>query len=383
MNQRSVVVHGHFYQPPRGDPWEDVVPRERSATPFHDWNERIHAECYRAVAAARLLDGEGRIKGIVNTLEWISWDAGPTLLRWMAREAPETYRAFLEGDARSRERLGHGNAVAMPYHHIILPLASRRDKVTEVRWGIADFRRRFGREPEGMWLPEAAVDLETLDVLASEGIAFTVLGPTQVEAIPAGGLPGRVALPSGRSISVFVYDGPLSHDIAFGGLLKDSDSWMARMAEDPGQERRLVSLATDGETFGHHQRWGDLALGAAVAVMQGRRDARLENYASFLARNPPEEDVEIVAPSSWSCIHGVERWRAECGCKLEPLKNTQQKWRSVLRDSLDELASDLHGRRATGTEPCLTADRRPSARTSENAPSARSRRQRPGASWRS
>ncbi len=344
MTRRSVVVHGHFYQPPREDPWTDTVPRERSASPFHDWNERIHAECYRAVAAARLLDGEGRITGIVNTLEWISWDAGPTLLRWLARETPDTYQAFLEGDARSRDRLGFGNALAMPYHHIILPLASRRDKVTEVRWGIADFRRRFGREPEGMWLPEAAVDLETLDVLAAEGIRFTVLGPTQVQTIPAGGMPGRVSLPGGRSIAVFVYDGTLSHDVAFGGLLKDADAWMARMAEDEEEDRGLVSLATDGETFGHHQRWGDFALGAAVAAMQDRSDARMENYASFLAAHPPEEEIRIVDPSSWSCVHGVERWRAECGCKLAPHEHTQQKWRTVLRDALDELAGDLHAR---------------------------------------
>ncbi len=342
MTRRSVVVHGHFYQPPREDPWTDEVPVEASAAPFHDWNERIHAECYRAVVAARLHDGGGRISGVVNTLEWISWDAGPTLLHWLARKAPGTYRAFLEADARSRARLGFGNALAMPYHHVILPLASRRDKVTEVRWGIADFRRRFGRDPEGMWLPEAAVDLETLEVLADEGIAFTVLGPTQVETVPKGGMPGRVRLPGGRGIAVFVYDGDLAHDVAFGGLLANAEVWVERMAEDPSEKRRLVSLATDGETFGHHQRWGDMALGAAIAAMQGRRDARLENYASFLDRNPPVEDIRIVAPSSWSCAHGVERWRADCGCKLAPSKPTQQAWRTVLRDSLEELAGALH-----------------------------------------
>ncbi len=344
MTRRSVVVHGHFYQPPREDPWTDQIPVEASAAPYHDWNERIHDECYRAVAAARLVDGQGRITGVVNTLEWISWDAGPTLLHWLAREAPGTYRAFLEADARSRDRLGFGNALAMPYHHVILPLASRRDKVTEVRWGISDFRRRFGREPDGMWLPEAAVDLETLEVLAAEGIAFTVLGPTQVDAVPKAGMPGKVGLSGGRDIAVFVYDGNLAHDVAFGGLLKDADAWVERMATDPGQRRRLVSLATDGETFGHHQKWGDLALGAAVAAMQGRRDARLENYASFLKRNPPVENIRIVDPSSWSCAHGVERWRADCGCKLAPDEPTQQAWRAVLRDALEEMAADFHAR---------------------------------------
>lgn len=341
-SRRSVVLHGHFYQPPRENPWTNEVPVERSAAPFHDWNERVHDECYRAVAAARVLDGDGRIAAVVNTLEWISWDAGPTLLSWLAREAHDTYRAFLEADARSVSRLGHGNALAAPYHHVILPLASRRDKVTEVRWGITDFRRRFGREPEGMWLPEAAVDTETLEVLAAEGIRFTVLGPGQVEEAPPRGLPGRIRLPSGREIAVFVYDGGLSHDVAFGLLLKDAHAWARRMAEDGGPERRLASLATDGETFGHHHRWGDLALAASVLAVRERPDVRLENYASFLERNPPETGLTLVEPSSWSCAHGVERWRSECGCRMDPSKPTRQLWRTVLRDALDELAADLH-----------------------------------------
>jgi alpha-amylase/alpha-mannosidase (GH57 family) len=318
---------------------------EPSAAPFHDWNRRIHAECYRAVVAARVLDGDGRIAAVVNTLEWISWDAGPTLLAWLARETPDTYRAFLEADARSRARLGHGNAVAAPYHHVILPLAPRRDKVTEVRWGMADFRRRFGREPEGMWLPEAAVDTETLEVLAQEGIRFTILGPSQVEKTPPLGLPGRVTLPSGRSIAVVIYDGGLSHDVAFGRLLGDAHAWARLMVGDgepAAATRRLTALATDGETFGHHHRWADMALAAAVLSIRARPEARLENFASFLARNPAREEVTLVEPSSWSCAHGVERWRAECGCRMDPSRPTQQKWRTVLRDALNDLAGDLH-----------------------------------------
>jgi len=340
--RRSVVVHGHFYQPPREDPWTGTVPDEPSAAPFHDWNRRVHDECYRAVVAARRLDDDGRISAVVNALEWISWDAGPTLLSWMAREAPETYEAFLDADARSLARLGHGNALAAPYHHVILPLAPRRDKVTEVRWGIEDFRRRFGREPEGMWLPEAAVDVETLEVLAAEGIRFTVLGPTQVEKAPPRGMPGRVRLPSGADIAIFVYDGGLSHDVAFGTLLRDAHAWAVRMVEEDGPDRRLSSLATDGETFGHHHRWGDMALAAAVLEVRERADARLENFASFLQRNPPETEVKVTSPSSWSCAHGVERWRANCGCRMDTTKPPHQEWRSVLRDALDELARDLH-----------------------------------------
>ncbi|HET9949113.1 MAG TPA: DUF3536 domain-containing protein, partial [Longimicrobiales bacterium] len=345
MDRRSVVVHGHFYQPPREDPWTGRVPLQPSAAPWHDWNERVHDECYRAVVAARILDERGRIAHVMNTLEWISWDAGPTLLDWMAAEEPATYRAFLEADRAARARTGHGNALASPYHHVILPLSTYREKVTEVRWGVTDFRRRFGRDPAGMWLPEAAVDTETLDVLAREGIAFTVLGPTQVRSVPAHGLPGRVRLPGGRSIAVFVYDGPLSHDVAFGQLLRNAAGWVERMAAVPG---RLVALATDGETFGHHHRWGDMAL-AATLMMAGRRGLRLEGFAAFLERNPPVEEIEIVEPSSWSCVHGVERWRSDCGCKADPSKPTSQAWRRPLREGLDELAAALHTRYAQET----------------------------------
>ncbi|HSM60449.1 MAG TPA: DUF3536 domain-containing protein, partial [Longimicrobiales bacterium] len=340
--RRSVVVHGHFYQPPREDPWTGEVPVEASAAPFHDWNRRVHDECYRAVVAARILDDRGRIHQVLNALEWMSWDAGPTLLAWLAREEPGTYRAFLDGDRRSVRRLGHGGALAAPYHHVILPLASRRDKVTEVRWGIADFRRRFGREPEGMWLPEAAVDIETLEVVAAEGIRFTVLGPHQVEDAPEDGGPGLVRLPSGDSIAVFVYDGGLSHDVAFGALVRDAGAWAERMATEGGEGRRLASLATDGETFGHHQRWGDMALAASLAALRRRPDTRLENYASFLARNPAVREMRISAPSSWSCAHGVERWRSDCGCRIAPHRPTQQAWRAVLRKGLEELATSLH-----------------------------------------
>jgi alpha-amylase/alpha-mannosidase (GH57 family) len=345
VSATSVVLHGHFYQPPRESPWTDRVPREVSAGPFHDWNQRILAECYRPVTEARILDREGRIRDVVNTLEFMSWDGGPTLMRWLAREAPATYARYLEADARSLGRLGFGNAVAAPYHHIILPLASRRDKVTEVRWGIADFRRRFGREPEGMWLPETAVDTETLDVLAQEGIAFTILAPDQVVRAPAGGRPGRVALPGGRSITVFVYDGALSHGVAFGSLLADADAWIRRVAEVArAPTRELVALATDGETFGHHHQWSDLALAATLSGLETRREVRLENFASFLSRHSPVDEVKLVEPSSWSCAHGVERWRSECGCKMAPQVESSQAWRAVLRDVLDDLADEIHAR---------------------------------------
>jgi len=351
---RSVVIHGHFYQPPRENPWLEVLERQPAAAPYHDWNVRIEQECYRSVVAARVPGAEGRIREIVNTLRFISFNFGPTLLAWMEGEAPRTYQAILEADRMSRAALGgHGNAIAQAYHHTILPLASRRDKVTEVRWGMEDFRRRFQREPTGMWMPETAVDAETLDVLAQEGLAFTIVAPHQVDPVPKGGLPGLYRTKSGRTIALFVYDGPISHDVAFGPLLKDAQEWAARMAgelsgpagEEPegdGSQPRLVSLATDGETYGHHHRFGEMALAAVLGILRDRSDIRVENYSSFLAHTPPEEEVALVEPSSWSCPHGVERWRSDCGCKMAPEVDTQQTWRSGLRDAMEWLAEEIH-----------------------------------------
>lgn len=343
---RSVVIHGHFYQPPREDPWLDEVEAQPSAAPDHDWNARIERECYRPVVAARVQDSEGRILRITNTLSRISYNFGPTLLDWMERAAPETYAAVIDADRLSRERNGgHGNALAMPYHHPILPLSSYRDKITEVRWGIADFRRRFGRDPVGMWLPETAVDSETLDVLAGEGIRFTVLAPGQVREVPAEGLPGRYVTSGGDEVAIFVYDGSLSHDIAFGPLTGDADLWAERMTahEAPGVPgTRLISLATDGETFGHHHSFGEMALAATLLKLDEREDVVVESFESFLDRHPPREDVEIVSPSAWSCAHGVDRWRDDCGCKSAPERDTSQAWRRHLRDGLSAMAERIH-----------------------------------------
>jgi hypothetical protein len=341
---RAVVLHGHFYQPPRENPWLDFVETEATAAPFHDWNQRVERECYRAVVAARVPDGAGKIARILNTLERMSFDFGPTLLEWMEAEAPETYHAVLRADAASRRRTGDpGNAIAAPYHHVILPLSSRRDKVTEVRWGIADFRRRFGRQPLGMWLPETAVDDETLDVLAAHGIAFTILAPHQVTRAPARGLPGRYRTGSGREIALFVYDGPLSHDVAFGPLIDDAYAWARRLLEAGGTAApALASLATDGETFGHHHRFGEMALARLLELLQQRADVTVTNFAAFLAAHPPVDRVELVENSSWSCPHGVERWRADCGCRVAPEKGWHQRWRAPLREAVEWLAAELH-----------------------------------------
>ncbi len=342
---RSAVIHAHFYQPPREEPWLELLEREAGAAPFHDWNRRIERECYRAVVAARLPAADGRIDRIVNTLEQISFNVGPTLAEWLEREAPDTWAAILAADRISAERQGgHGNAIAQPFHHVILPLASRRDKSTEVRWGIADFRRRFGREPEGMWLPETAVDDETLDVLAEEGIRFTILAPHQVEELPPAGHPGKYTTANGRSISLFLYDGQLAHDVAFGPLIGDGGRWADAMLARPlpGAEPGLVSVATDGETYGHHHRFGEMALATALDHLSAHADARVENFASFLARHPASHPVRLVEPSSWSCVHGIERWRSDCGCRTEA--GTTQAWRGPLREALDWLAAELHTR---------------------------------------
>jgi hypothetical protein len=253
---------------------------------------------------------------------------------------------MLEADRESVARLGHGNAIAHPYHHAILPLSSRRDKVTEVRWGIRDFRRRFGREPEGMWLPETAVDDETLDVLAEHGIRFTILAPHQAAPLPPHGLPGRYRTSSGREIALFFYDGDLSHGVAFGELIRDAGLWIARLRHRNG----LVSIATDGETYGHHHKFGEMALARVLhelrspspSAERGTGGEVVTNHAALLARHHATHPVTLNAPSSWSCAHGVERWRSECGCKLETALPTQQQWRTVLRNSLDWLAGEIH-----------------------------------------
>jgi alpha-amylase/alpha-mannosidase (GH57 family) len=349
---RSVVVHAHFYQPPREDPWLEEVPVEPGAAPYHDWNARIEQECYRAVVAARVPGAEGRIARIVNTLAAVSFDVGPTLLDWHEEAAPSTYRAMLDADrASAATHDGHGNAIAAPLHHVILPLSPRRDKETEVRWGIADFRRRFGRVPEGMWLPETAVDDETLDVLAAEGIKFTVLAPRQVVAPPPHGLPGRYRTSAGRSIALFVYDGAVSHDVAFGPFIRDAVAWVDAVAGRA--DDALVAVATDGETFGHHHRFGELALAAFLDGVTRRPGLATDNFAAFLARHPAAHDVVLKAPSSWSCTHGVERWRSDCGCRMHPERGWQQRWRAPLREALDALAAELHAVFAAEGAPLL------------------------------
>jgi hypothetical protein len=339
---RDLVVHGHFYQPPREEPWLELVRRESAAAPDHDWNVRINRECYARLAQAPVLDEAGRIRALVNAYSWVSFDVGPTLFRWFDAHDPATGAAFVAGDRLSRERLGVGNAIAQPYHHIILPLASRRDKVTEVRWGIRDFTRRFGREPEGMWLPETAVDHETLEVLAEAGIRFTILAPHQVAQAPAWGRPGLWRSGT-RELAVFVYDGAMAHDVAFSDALRDARRWHERLMHEPLASDggpTVTSLATDGETFGHHHRHGDAALSALIDQVTRSASARFSNYGALLAAHPPTASVEVLERTAWSCTHDLGRWTGDCGCRMDHA--TSQAWRAPLREGLEELARTVH-----------------------------------------
>jgi alpha-amylase/alpha-mannosidase (GH57 family) len=344
MRIRFICIHGHFYQPPRENPWLEAVETQDSAHPYHDWNERITAECYEPNAASRILDARDRIIKIVNNYASISFDFGPTLLSWLERYAPNTYAAVLDADRTSRDRFGgHGNAIALAYNHMILPLANARDKQTQVRWGIRDFEKRFGRKPEGMWLPETAVDIASLEALAAEDIAFTILEPHQAKS-PSGPIdstqPYRCSLPSGRSINIFFYDGPISRAVAFEHLLARGENLAHRLLaafSDSKKQTQLVNIATDGETYGHHHVHGDMALAYAIDYINERKLARIANYAQFLAENPPAHEVEIVERTSWSCSHGVGRWQLDCGCHVSAPPGWNQQWRAPLRDALDWL----------------------------------------------
>jgi alpha-amylase/alpha-mannosidase (GH57 family) len=356
---RHITIHCHFYQPPRENPWLEAIEQQDSAYPYHDWNERITAECYAPNAASRILDPEGRIERIVKNYSKISFNFGPTLLSWMEAHSQEPYRAILAGDRESQARFGgHGSAIAQCYSHMIMPLAHPRDRRTQVVWGIADFLRRFGRRPEGMWLPETAVDLATLEIMAELGISFTILAPHQARRVrPVGGrawrdvtgakidpkVPYRLKLESGRSITLFFYDGPVSRAVAFEGLLSSGERFAERLMTifDETDGPRLAHIATDGETYGHHHLHGDMALSYALHHIEENKLARLTNYGEFLELYPPAHEVEILENTSWSCGHGVERWKSDCGCNSGGHPGWNQAWRAPLREALDWLRDEL------------------------------------------
>jgi len=354
-----LCIHGHFYQPPRENPWTDEIDRELTAAPYHNWNERINEECYRANAFARVLADDGRVVDILNNYEYISFNFGPTLLSWLRAHAADVYDRIRAGDAASRQRWGHGNAIAQVYNHVILPLATRRDKVTQVQWGLADFRHHFGREAEAIWLAETAVDEETLEVLAEAGLRFVILAPRQAARIRPlhGGEwldvsdgsidPSRAylcRLRNGRSLACFFYDGSLAHDVSFGSALTSSAGFVHRLRAAIDERRRhaqLIHFATDGETFGHHKKYAERTLIYAATHEAPQAGFTLTNYAAYLDVAPPDWEVQIKPNTSWSCVHGVGRWSEDCGCHTGRIPGGHQRWRAPLRAALDRLRDSL------------------------------------------
>ena len=354
---KYICIHGHFYQPPRENPWLEDIELQDSAYPFHDWNERISEECYKTNTASRILDEEGDIVRIVNNYTNMSFNFGPTLLSWMKKHQPEIYQSILEADKASQEKFnGHGSAIAQTYNHMIMPLANEKDKYTQVYWGIKDFQERFGRYPEGLWLPETAVDYATLETLAELGIKYTILAPHQAarirkiekdspwKEIENDNIDFRQAylcpLSSGKSINIFFYNGALAHEVSFGGLLGNGEKFANGLIANFSQEEQkpeLVHIATDGETFGHHHRFGDMALSFCLDHIEKNNLAKIINYGEFLELHPPRYEVQIVDNTSWSCVHGVERWRNDCGCHTGMNPDWHQQWRKPLREAMDWL----------------------------------------------
>ncbi len=372
MKDAYIAIHGHFYQPPRENPWLEAIETEDSAHPFHDWNERITFECYRPNAYARIVDDKGKILDLINNYSSISFNFGPTLLPWLEKKFPRVYRKIIEADREGIRRFGYGNAIAQPYDHVIIPLANEKDRETEVLWGIADFEKRFRRRPDAMWLPETAVNYSTLRVLVKYGMRFLILSPFQAQRIrPLGGRkwtdvsqgridptqPYRCFIKDGSGkklpdqfIDIFFYDGGISKEVAFGNLLKDGNAFCERFAQayQPSKGRpQLLHIATDGETYGHHKKFGEMALAYALQEGISSHGFEIINYGAFLKRFPPISEVEIdEGPkgegTSWSCGHGVGRWREDCGCSTGGKEGWNQKWRKPLREALDLLRDELN-----------------------------------------
>lgn len=354
-----LTIHCHFYQPPRENPWIEAIEKQDSADPYHNWNARIDSECYTPNGWARILDNRGRIEDIVNNYRYISFNIGPTLMSWMEQFSPTTYQRILEADRKSvSEHSGHGNAIAQVYNHMIMPLANYRDKVTQVRWGLADFRYRYKRDAESIWLAETAVDRETLEVLIDHGIRYLILAPTQAARIRPFGRSEWTDVTDGsidptrayrlffgaRWIDIFFYDGPISRSISFDNLLTDAGKFIDRLWQAVVRSRRhnqLIHVATDGETYGHHKPFGEMALAYALTREAERRGFTITNYGEFLELNPPEWEVELKPVSSWSCIHGVARWEEDCGCRTGGQVEWHQRWRKPLRQALDWLRDEL------------------------------------------
>ncbi len=359
-HDKYLTIHGHFYQPPRENPWLEEIELQESAHPSHNWNERVCKECYSPNSVSRIADDRGRILQIINNYEYLSFNFGPTLLSWMEKYAKKTYARILEADKLSQEaHSGHGNAMAQVYNHTIMPFCNEQDKITQTVWGIKDFKHRFKRKPEGIWLAECGVDEATLEVLADEGIKFTVLSPYQAQCVKKIGdkdfkdvswgsidpsMPYRCFLKNGKHIDIYFYDGAISKSVAFDNLLKDGGKFIARLNDGYVKDRcrpQLVNIATDGESYGHHTKFGDMALSYIFALKAEDWGFKITNYAEFLDKFPPTWEVKIKNETAWSCSHGIGRWECDCGCQTGGQPHWNQKWRTPLRKALDFLRDKL------------------------------------------
>ncbi len=357
--KKYIIVHGHFYQPPRENPWTESVDYQPSASPFHDWNERITAECYEANAYAKLYDQHGRIERIVSNYEYISFNFGPTLMDWLMNHNPTLVQRIVESDRRGAERYktSVGNAIAQAYNHIIMPLATSRDKETQIIWGIEHFKHVFSREPVGMWLPETAVDMETLRLMVKHGIKFTILAPSQISKVRRRGesswhdvhgervdpsRPYTVNLGNGESIVVFVFDGPISRAVAFEDVLSSGDALYSRIRMGFDHRRKhhqFVLVAVDGETFGHHKKFAELSLAYLYKILESSAEVEPITPYAYLERHGVEWEAQIIERTSWSCPHGLRRWYDDCGCKT--VAGWHQRWRKPLREGLNWLKARL------------------------------------------
>ncbi len=357
---RHICIHSHFYQPPRENPWLEEVERQESAFPYHDWNDRIAAECYTPNTETPILGPDEKVAKTCNNYEKISFNFGPTLLSWIQRRKPEVYNKIINADKESQTHFdGYGSAIAQVYNHMIMPLANKRDKQTQIIWGMRDFESRFNRKPEGIWLAETAVDTATLEALADHGIKFTILAPRQAKRARKIGdtdwkdvsrenidtkMPYLCKLPSGREIALFFYNAGISQGIAFGNTLSNGEDFANLLAgsfDKSGNQPQLVSIAVDGETFGHHKRYGNMALAYCIHCIEENNLAEVSTYNSYLANHPPKHEVEIIENSSWSCSHGIERWQSNCPCGSGPSSEWTQEWREPLRNAVDMLRDKL------------------------------------------
>lgn len=360
--KKYLTVHGHFYQPPRENPWLEQVELQESASPYHDWNERVSAECYAPNSISKIVGDGNKVLDIVNNYAHMSFNMGPTLLSWLEKHDEYTYQHVIQADIDSvKEFSGHGNALAQVYNHIIMPLANKRDKYTQTIWGIKDFQKRYGRMPEGIWLAETACDDETLGVLADCGIKFTVLSPYQAERVRAFGETDftdvshgeidstkayryNIKCRNGKYIDLFFYNAQISQAVAFEELLKDGGRFVEKLKTGISKDddfSRLTNIATDGESYGHHTKFGDMALSYVLRIKAGDEGFTLTNYGEFLEKHPPVDEVVIKLVSSWSCCHGVGRWKEDCGCSTGGMAGWNQKWRKPLREALDMLRNKL------------------------------------------